>query len=117
MSTSISSETQEEIDSKKKKMLDENENSTAQVTNDFETKLKIPKSLSALKQSTCISNSVPWVIVDLNNSARTGHSMTHVHLMVGILLDRDYTGRCRVAKSRLFSSAKSINSKVVTISY
>ena len=56
MSISFSGDIQDEIDSKKKKMLDETGKPKAQITSHFKTVLKISKSPSALKKSTYTMN-------------------------------------------------------------
>jgi hypothetical protein len=56
MSTSFSDDTQDKIDRKKKKMLDETGKPTAQITSHFKMIPKISKSLSTLKKSTYTTN-------------------------------------------------------------
>ena len=56
MSASFSGNTQEEIDSKKRKMLDATDKHKAQITSHLKSIPKTPKSPSALKKSTYTIN-------------------------------------------------------------
>ena len=56
MSTSFSGDMQDEIDSKKRKILDKTGKTKAQITSHFKTILKISKSPSALKKSIYTMN-------------------------------------------------------------
>ena len=114
MSVSITSNTQEEIDSKKRKVPDKTENSKACITSYFKVESKMPKTL-ALRKSTCASDAVADMIVDLNNLACAEILITYVCLMIDMLLDRDCMWRHRVAMSRLFLPMKSTDPKVVII--
>ena len=95
--------TQEELENKKKSRVD-TENVKTDVTSCLEVKLKVLKSLSALKRSTYARNTILYEAVDLMNSVYAGLSETYLHLMVDDHLDRDCVERQRIRLSRLFSS-------------
>ena len=68
MSTSISDNTQEEIDSKRRKMSGKTVRPIAQITNHFRPKPKTSKSPSALKKSTYINSTSQEVTEDSNDT-------------------------------------------------
>ena len=117
MSTSFSGDIQEEIDSKKRKILDATGKSKAQITSYFKTIPKMPKSPSALKKSTYTMNATQEELEDNNDLVCTGTMITYLYLMVDVPLDKDYIGRYRIVLSRLFSSMKSANPNAVIIPY
>ena len=51
------------------------------------------ESLLALRQITHTSNPIPDAVVDFNNLACAGSSMTYLHLVVDMSLDRDCVRR------------------------
>ena len=117
MSTLFSGDIQKEIDSKKRKMLNETGKPNAQITSHFKTIPKIPKSPSALKKSTYTTNAAQEDLEDHNNPVCIGTMITYLYLMVNVPPDRDYIGRYRIVLSRLFSSMKSADLNAVIISY
>ena len=117
MSASFSGDIQEEIDSKKRKMLDATGKYTAQITSHFKTIPKTPKSPSALKKSTYTMDATQEELEDNNNPVCTGTMITYLYLMVDIPPDKDYIGRYRIVLSRLFSSMKSADPNAVIIPY
>ena len=117
MSTSFSGDTQEEIERKKRKMLDATGKPKAQITSHFKMIPKIPKSLSALKKSTYTMDATQEELEDNNDPVFIGITITYLYLMVDVPLDKDYIGRYRIVLSRLFSSMKSANPNVVIIPY
>ena len=117
MSTSFSGNIQEEIDSKKRKILDITGKPKAQITSHFKTIPKTPKSPSVLKKSTYTTNAAQEELEDHNDPVCTGTMIIYLYLMVDVPLDRDYIGRYRIVLSRLFSSMKSANLNAATILY
>jgi hypothetical protein len=117
MSTSFSGDTQDKIDRKKRKMLDETGKPKAQITSHFKMIPKMSKSPSTLKKSTYTTNTAQEELEDHNNLVYTGTMITCLYLMVDVPPDRDYIGRYRIVLSRLFSSMKSTNPNVVIIPY
>ena len=117
MSTSFSGDIQEEIDSKKRKMLDKTGKPTAQITSHFKMIPKMPKSPSALKKSIYTTNAAQEELEDHNDPVYTGTMITYLYLMVDVPPDRDYIGRYRIVLSRLFSSIKSADPNAVIIPY
>ena len=117
MSASFSGDIQEEIDSKKRKMLDATDKHKAQITSHFKTIPKTPKSPSALKKSTYTMNATQEELEENNDPVCTGTMTTYLYLMVDVPPDRDYIGRYRMVLSRLFSSMKSTNLNAVIILY
>ena len=117
MSTIILGDTQEEIDSKKRKMSDEAKRLKTQITSYFKLQPKMAKSPPALRKSTYTSSTSIEVTEDSNDLVYIGSSITYLYLMVDVSPDRDYIGRYRVVLSRLFSAMKSTNLNVVIILY
>ena len=117
MSISILDDTQEEIDSKRRKMSGEAVRPIAQITNHFTPKPKTSKSPSALKKSTYINSISQEVTEDSNNLVCIGSLMTYLYLIVDMPPDRDYIGRYRIVLGRLFSSIKSADPDAVIILY
>ena len=117
MSASFSGDTQEEIDSKKRKMLDANDKRKSQITSHFQMVPKTPKSLSALKKSIYTMDATQEELEENYDPVCTGTMITYLYLMVYVPPDRDYIGRYRTVLSKLFSSMKSADPNAVIILY
>ena len=107
MSASITSDAKEEIDAKKRKSVEEVETSKTHNANHFQTKPKMAKSPSALKNSSHAANSVLDIKIDLTDPVHTTFLTTYLCLVLDVPPDRDHIGRCRLILSRLFSAMKS----------
>ena len=117
MSASITGDTQEEIDIKKRKLVEEVETSKIHITDHFHLQPKMTKSPSALKKSSYATNTVPDVDMDLTDPLYTALSTTCLHLVLDFPPDQDYVGRCRLNLSRLFSAMTSADPNVAMLPY
>ena len=117
MSAPFPGDSQEEIDSKKRKKLDATDKHKSQITSHFQTVPKTSKSPSALKKSTYTMDATQEELEENNDPVCTGTMATYLYLMVDVPPDRDYIGRYRTVLSKLFSSMKSADPNAVIIPY
>ena len=73
------------------------------------------KSPSALKKSSCATNTVPDVNMDVTDPLRTASPTTCLCLVLDVPPDRDYIGRHKLTLSKLFSAMKSADPNAVIL--